>query len=703
MTWPRNARTRGHTRRRILGSIVAQLWAAGMLVGGLLAGGVIIATVGGLHQQQTINALTQVIQPLQVANTELRSGFSQCQTWYLDYRLTGRESYLGAYRTCGADFQLTLGSTMRLARLGQPALAPLVVAQGLAAGTWFALAGGFAAVGAGSTTLSTRAVRSSVSFFASNAATQRKIDQARAQAAQVGRDSLAKEIRYDGLFIGVMLVSVVVGVTVVVRSVIRPLASLAPTLARIAAGDHTARTTVTRPAEIAVVARSIDHLAEEEERLFRAEEEHKRLRALAREAGIRIRANLDAQQVISQALTALQGDLGSDLAFIMLLKDGRLELPQTSEDGPSAELFGQLSEGVQNWPEQLARQRFVIQDLRGEQGQPVPPEIREPLIRQGFSSALVIPLGVGDELLGVVVGLRKDQNRPWSQMEIDAFEWVAADLGRGIKHAQMYEAEGELVERLRSLDRAKTDFMATVSHELRTPLTSIVGYVEILQDGTAGPLGPEQHAILETIDRNSARLRTLIEDVLTLSKIETGSFKTVMQPVRLAEVISSAVAAVSPDARKAKLTVISEVADPEPMVNGDQDQLDRVLMNLLSNSIKFTPPGGTVTVSANCGAEAAVIQVTDTGIGIPEKDKKDLFTRFFRASNAVRAAVPGTGLGLSIARTIVANHGGDLDLVSDEGKGTTVTIRLPTPSRQRRPGGAGAAPFSPEVPRSSPL
>jgi len=683
MTRLRGAMLRGYTGRRFLGSIVAQLWAAGMVVGALLAGGVIVATVGGIHQQRTIYSLTQVIQPLQVANTQLRSGFSQCQTWYLDHRLTGRESYAAAYRTCGADFQRTLGATTRLARLARPALVSLVMTQKRAAMAWLTMADRSLAVteGPGAEALSTQAGSSSAAFFASNAATQQKIDQVRAQGARVGRDSLASEIRYDGLFIGVMLVSMVVGVTVVVRSVVRPLASLTPTLARIAAGDHAARTTVTRPAEIAVVARSIDHLAEEEERLFRAQQEHTRLRALAREAGILIRANLHADQVISQAITALQGDLGSDLAFIMLLNDGRLELAKASEGGASAGLFGQLPEGVQHWPEQLLRQRFVIEDLRGEQGQPVPPEIREPLLRQGFSSALVMPLGAGDELLGVVVGLRKDRNRAWSPMEIDAFEWVAADLGRGIKHAQMYEAEGELVERLRSLDRAKTDFMATVSHELRTPLTSIVGYMEILQDGTAGALSAEQHGILVTIERNAARLRSLIEDVLTLSKIETGSFKTVMQPVRLAEVISSAVAAVSPGARKARLTVISEVADPELRVNGDQEQLDRVLMNLLSNSVKFTPPGGTVAVSAKCDEEAAVIQVTDTGIGIPEKDKKDLFNRFFRASNAVQAAVPGTGLGLSIARTIVANHGGDLELVSDEGKGTTVTIRLPAPSR----------------------
>jgi signal transduction histidine kinase len=291
-------------------------------------------------------------------------------------------------------------------------------------------------------------------------------------------------------------------------------------------------------------------------------------------------------------------------------------------------------------------------------------------------------VAVGDEPLGLVAGLRKDGHHPWSQMEIDAAEWIAADLGRGLKHAQMYEAEGELVERFRSLDQAKTDFMATVSHELRTPLTSIAGYVEILKDGDAGPVSVEHRAILETIERNATRLRNLIEDVLTLSKIETGSFRTVMRPVRLAEVVRSAVAAVSPAAVKGQITVGSEVTDPALTVNGDEGQLDRVLINLLSNSIKFTPPGGTVTVWAGRDGDTVTMRIADTGIGIPDQDKKDLFNRFFRASNAVRAAVQGTGLGLSIVRTIVANHGGELDLESAEGKGTTVTIRF-----ARAPGG----------------
>jgi signal transduction histidine kinase len=119
------------------------------------------------------------------------------------------------------------------------------------------------------------------------------------------------------------------------------------------------------------------------------------------------------------------------------------------------------------------------------------------------------------------------------------------------------------------------------------------------------------------------------------------------------------------------------------MVNGDSGQLDRLVMNLLSNAVKFTPEGGSVSVGTGCDGGLAVLRVSDTGIGIPERDRKELFTRFFRASNAVEESIPGTGLGLAIARTIVANHHGDLDMTSREGKGTTVTVRIPLLADQR--------------------
>jgi signal transduction histidine kinase len=476
------------------------------------------------------------------------------------------------------------------------------------------------------------AVNSSDAFFAANAKTQQQIDQARNADARAGQESLTRQIRYGGLLISVVVVSMVMGVAVVVRSA---------------------------------------------KRLDRTAQEQARLRGLAREAGIRIRANLRADDVIREAITTLERDLGGGMVYIHLMTDGRLGMPQTYRGGPPINLYNRLPDGTREWAEAVFRQRLVVADLRHSEGLTMPSTMSRALLSCGCVSGLQLAVGSRDEPLGVIVALRGEQGRPWRPVEIDAIESIVADLGRGLKHAQMYEAEGELVERFRALDKTKTDFIATVSHELRTPLTSITGFVEILRACEAGPVSPDQMRMLDTIDRNAARLRSLIEDVLIMSKIETGAFKTVMRPVRLAEVVSSAVAALSPIADKGALTLTSDESDPALVVSGDEDQLDRAMMNLLSNAVKFTPPGGRVTVSANRENGTAVVRVADTGIGIPDKDKKDLFNRFFRASNAVRAAVPGTGLGLSIVRAIIVNHGGDLDLQSREGGGTTVTIRLP--------------------------
>jgi two-component system phosphate regulon sensor histidine kinase PhoR len=256
-------------------------------------------------------------------------------------------------------------------------------------------------------------------------------------------------------------------------------------------------------------------------------------------------------------------------------------------------------------------------------------------------------------------------------------ESVAADVGRGLHHARLFEAENRLVDELRGVDQVKSDFLATVSHELRTPLTSIAGYIEILRDRTAGPLTPGQEQMLDSVDRNTVRLRHLIEDVLTLSKIESGTFTSMMRPVNLGEIIAADVTALQPAAAAKGLALSWQDIDRSLMVSGDSGQLDRLVMNLLSNAVKFTPEGGSVSVDTGCDGGLAVLRVSDTGIGIPERERKDLFTRFFRASNAVEESIPGTGLGLAIVRTIVANHHGDLDMTSLEGRGTTVTVRIP--------------------------
>jgi signal transduction histidine kinase len=259
---------------------------------------------------------------------------------------------------------------------------------------------------------------------------------------------------------------------------------------------------------------------------------------------------------------------------------------------------------------------------------------------------------------------------------VEAVGLIADDIARGVQQSRLYEQERRLVADLRELDRTKTEFLSTVSHELRTPLTSISGFVELLFDPATGALNEEQERMLEIVERNTNRLRGLIEDLLTLSRIEAGTFRTVREPTDVADLVKAAVRAIRASASPDIAVELSAPAGPM-LAQVDPRQIDRALVNLLSNAVKFTLPGGAVTVTAAEDGADIVVSVSDTGIGIPSGEQGRLFTRFFRASTAQRAAVAGVGLGLSITKAITTAHGGTLDLHSVEGTGTTFTLTLP--------------------------
>jgi two-component system phosphate regulon sensor histidine kinase PhoR len=253
---------------------------------------------------------------------------------------------------------------------------------------------------------------------------------------------------------------------------------------------------------------------------------------------------------------------------------------------------------------------------------------------------------------------------------------AAARRDRESHRARFSEAENHLVANLRAIDQGKPDLLVTVSHELRTSLTSIAGYVEMLREEPVGPLTPAQARMLDAVDRNTARLWDVIEDVLTLSKIESGTFRTTRRPVNLVEVLGAAIKALRPAAARGITLRLDSPGGPV-IVAGDPGQLGRLVMSLLSNAVKFTPGGGRITAGAGANGALATLTVRDTGIGIPASQQPVLGTRFFRASNAAGRPAQGTGMGLVIARAIVANHGGELAVRSVEGRGTTVTVRIP--------------------------
>jgi PAS domain S-box-containing protein len=247
------------------------------------------------------------------------------------------------------------------------------------------------------------------------------------------------------------------------------------------------------------------------------------------------------------------------------------------------------------------------------------------------------------------------------------------------------QSEREAVRRLTEVDQVKDRFVSSVSHELRTPITNIVGYLELLMEGVYGEPTDAQVEAMARIEMNSRRLLTLIDDLLTLSSMESLDQPREVAPVDLVMVMHRAEEIVRPGLRRRDLELGMEVP-PEPvMVSGDAGQLERLVINLATNAVKFTPDGGRVDLRLlpPVNGTGPVIEVTDTGIGIPEEDLDMLFSRFFRATQARASAVPGSGLGLSIAKSIAEVHGGRISAASVYGSGSTFRVEFDGKGPQR--------------------
>ena len=233
------------------------------------------------------------------------------------------------------------------------------------------------------------------------------------------------------------------------------------------------------------------------------------------------------------------------------------------------------------------------------------------------------------------------------------------------------------VTALRQLERVRTEFVANVSHELRTPLTAIQGYLETL---LSGALEERENArrFLEIVLRHSERLGRLLNDLTDLSNIELGKVALRREPVRVDEVVASVVGIIAPRAARSRVAVTAQVPADLPEVSADRDRLAQVLINLVDNAVKYTPEGGSVSLTARRPDEHAIeMAVTDTGIGIPPADLPRITERFYRVDRARSRELGGTGLGLAIVKHLVMAHGGELGIESEPGRGTTVRFTLP--------------------------
>ncbi len=242
------------------------------------------------------------------------------------------------------------------------------------------------------------------------------------------------------------------------------------------------------------------------------------------------------------------------------------------------------------------------------------------------------------------------------------------------------ESESRLAlhnEELVEADRLKDEFVALISHDLRTPLTSIIGYVELaLDEDVEPPLDEERQSYLEVVSRSSERLLRLVDDLLFVARLQSGRLALATAEIDLCSVVGQAVEEARPRA-EAKALVLSFLGSSPVMIEADKGRIFQLLDNLISNAVKFTPDGGRVDVRVVPARDGAVIEVSDTGIGLAPGEAELVFDRFFRSSQVSAQQVPGTGLGLFIARAIAEAHGGTLTAFSREEGGTTFRIELP--------------------------
>nr|WP_246416282.1 ATP-binding protein [Nocardioides luti] len=295
----------------------------------------------------------------------------------------------------------------------------------------------------------------------------------------------------------------------------------------------------------------------------------------------------------------------------------------------------------------------------------------------GLATALAVPLGAGAECLGFLVLTRRAQDPPWSDLETSSALEIGHDLGTALTAAAALERERALVRELQQLDDYRTHLIATLSHELRTPLSVISGNLEMLGDLDLDRQDTEAARHHAAMVRGTVRMQRVVDDLLLLARVGDPQHPLDASPVDLAAVARGALALVESTARAKGLHLESRL-DPTPVVvRGEPAELDRLVTNLVSNAAKYTPAGGTVTLSLARRGPDVVLEVADTGLGISEEDQAGLFRAFFRTTNPDALREPGTGLGLAIVATVAQRHGGDIRVRSRLGEGTTFTVVLP--------------------------
>ena len=405
-----------------------------------------------------------------------------------------------------------------------------------------------------------------------------------------------------------------------------------------------------------------------------------------------VSSSLSQTEILDKAVHLLRDLFKADYAGVIKIDELDGNGYMVVED-PASEYVGQIVmlKGT------LAYDRFqTVVEAKGNivitQGE-VP--VEDGVIPAYDGGYVIAPLIAYEQVLGHIILGFSDASHQFDEENISTFKTLASQIAISVRNAGLFHDALEA-------SRLKTEFLANVSHELRTPLNAIIGYSELLLSGTYGELDEKQEDRLERVFRSGRQLLTLINDILDLSKIEAGKIDLEMNELDASVMIDDAVTTISPQVTYKQLSLETEIEENLPPLYVDPQRMRQVLVNLLSNAVKFTHEGGIkvsvkrTTVNLREYPELPKhmisqdniwlhVSVTDTGIGIPEKDRKLIFDAFTQVDGSSIREYEGTGLGLAITQQLVKLHNGHIWLDSEEGKGTTFHILLPSMETMNRP------------------
>ena len=297
------------------------------------------------------------------------------------------------------------------------------------------------------------------------------------------------------------------------------------------------------------------------------------------------------------------------------------------------------------------------------------------LQKLGLKSAIIVPLTTRDRAIGAITLVTAESGRRYDEGDLRMAEDLAQRAGVAIERARLYQEASAARAEAEEANQAKSQFLASMSHELRTPLNAIGGYVQLLEDGISGPVNDQQRDYLRRTRRSQEHLLGLINDVLNFAKLEAGAVQFELTEFALRETLSEVDDLTAPQVGAKGLQYENTGCQTTIMVRADRDKLRQILLNLVSNAVKFTPAGGRITVECRASGRDASITVRDTGIGIPADKVEAVFEPFVQVGAQLNRE--GTGLGLSISRELARAMQGDLSATSVLGEGSAFTVTVP--------------------------